>query len=135
MPRQEIVGQDLVSCEMAVDGSRFRMGFARPDGSICDLDLPSACLQSLVMTLPRMLAALLRARHGDESLRFVYPTAQVRIEQAAEPGKLILTLTTADGFEMAFALNDALFKAFEIARHRLEREAPNAPSSAVSPLN
>lgn len=116
MPLDEIIGQDLVSYEVAVDGSRFRMAFTRPDGGSCTLNLPSECLQALVMTLPRMMAEALRARHKDETLRLVYSAEMVRIEQASDPGKLILTLSTPDGFEVSFALGEPQIQALGTAR-------------------
>lgn len=101
---EEIVGQDLLAFDVAVDGSRFRMSFSRPDGSSAALNLPSDCLRAMVMSLPKMMSEVLRAQYKDDSLRLVYPAHMVRVEQAAEPSTLILTLATPDGFEVSFAL-------------------------------
>lgn len=107
----DIFGDELLAFDVAVDGSRFRMRFARPDGSAGALNLPSDCLQSLVMSLPKMMTEVLRARHRDESLRLVFPATMARIEQSADPSTVILTLATPDGFEVSFALNEALRRA------------------------
>lgn len=118
MPLDDIIGEELLAFDVAVDGSRFRMSFSRADGSAGALSLPSECLQALVMTLPKMMTEVLRARHHDESLRLVYPADMVRIEQASDPGKLILTLATPDGFEVSFALGEPQMNAIGAARER-----------------
>lgn len=116
MPLDEIIGQELLAYEVSVDGSRFRMSFTRLDGTSGVLNLPSACLQSLVMTLPRMMSEVLQASHKDENLRLVYPAERVRMEQAADPAKVILTLATPDGFEVSFSLEEQHLKAIEEGR-------------------
>lgn len=121
MERDDIIGQDLLSFDVAVDGSRFRMSFSRPDGSATALNLPSACLQALVMTLPKMMVEVLRARHRDDSLRLVYPAQSVRIEQASDPSAVILTLSTPDGFEVSFALGGTQLQAIAAAHATLRQ--------------
>jgi hypothetical protein len=56
------------------------------------------------MTLPVLLSKSLKAQHGDESLRVVFPLDNWRLEAAAGTKRLILTLTTPDGFEVTFSL-------------------------------
>jgi hypothetical protein len=94
---EDIVGKELVTYDIASDGSRFRMSFVCTDGKRGSLSLPTESLQALIMTLPRMMAQALRARHGDESLRLVYPAEAVRIEESRDPNRFILTLTTPVG--------------------------------------
>ncbi|MFG1479514.1 hypothetical protein V5F53_12735 [Xanthobacter sp. V4C-4] len=89
----EIIGQDLVSYDGAADGAA------------CAPSLPSECLQTRVMTLPRMMAEALRARHRGEALRMADPADTVRVGQSSDPRKLILTLSMPDGFEVSFALD------------------------------
>ncbi|MFG1344173.1 hypothetical protein V5F59_04715 [Xanthobacter autotrophicus DSM 431] len=126
MEREDIIGQELLSFDVAVDGSRIRMSFSRPDGSLTALNLPSDCLQAMVMTLPKMMAEVLRARHKDDSLRLVYPAHMVRIEQASDPSTLILTLATPDGFEVSFALGGRHLKTLAAAHASLERRPEGA---------
>ncbi|QRG06609.1 hypothetical protein EZH22_27410 [Xanthobacter dioxanivorans] len=119
MERDDIIGQDLLSFDVAVDGSRFRMIFSRVDGTATALSLPAGCLQALVMTLPKMMTEVLRARHKDETLRLVYPAHMVRVEQASDPSTLILTLATPDGFEVSFALGGSHLRTLAAAQARL----------------
>lgn len=130
MEADEIAAEHLLSFDVAVDGSRFRMTFGRADGTTGAISLPSDCLQALVMTLPRMMTEALRARHRDDSLRLVYPAASIRIEQASDPGKLIVTFGTPDGFEVSFALGEPQMQALE--RARAERRGRNIPAKDVS---
>lgn len=123
---QDIFGQDILSFDVATDGSRFRMRFSRPDGSAAALNLPADCLQAMVMTLPRMMAEVLRARHQDESLRLVYPTQRLRVEQASDPSTLILTLATTDGFEVSFALGSGQLQTLATAYATVSRRTNTA---------
>ena len=125
--RDDIIGQDLLSFDVAVDGSRFRMSFSQPDGSSAALNLPSDCLRALVMTLPKMMAEVLRAQYKDESLRLVYPAHMVRVEQASEPSTMILTLATPDGFEISFALGGRHLQTLAAAHAGIGRPGEAAP--------
>lgn len=100
----EIVGKELIAYDIASDGSWFRMSFTCTAGERGSLSLPTECLQALIMTLPRMMMQALRARHGDESLRLVYPAEVVHIEGSRDPNKFILSLTTPDGFAVSFSV-------------------------------
>lgn len=100
----EIEAAELSTFEIAPDGSRCKLHVVDTCGRPASLDLPSNCLTKLIMTLPRMATAALRARHRDDSLRIVYPVDRMRLEQAATEGTLILTLATPDGFEVSFSM-------------------------------
>jgi hypothetical protein len=104
MVGDEIVGQELITYDVASDGSRFRMSFTCSGGKQGSLSLPTECLRALMMTLPRIMNQALRARYGDESLRLVYPADLIRIERSFDPKTLILTLVTPDAFEVSFSL-------------------------------
>lgn len=123
MEQEDIIGQDLLSFDVAVDGSRFRMSFSQPDGSATALSLPADCLQAMVMTLPKMMTEVLRARHQDETLRLVYPAHMVRVEQASDPSMLILTLATPDGFEVSFALGGRHLRTLAAVHASLDQNA------------
>jgi hypothetical protein len=105
MAGEEIIGQELITYHVASDGSRFRMSFTCSDAKHGSLSLPTECLQSLIMTLPRMMKQALRARYGDESLRLVFPAELTRVERSFDPKTFILTLTTPDAFEVSFSLS------------------------------
>ena len=67
--------------------------------SICLLE----ALSGLLLTVPRILQCALDRRR-DESARIMQPLGTWRLEQVAGQGQLILTLTTPDGFNVAFTL-------------------------------
>jgi hypothetical protein len=67
--------------------------------------LTSTDVQKLIMTLPHLLSRALQAQHADASVRAVFPLSRWRLETATTPENLILTLTTPDGFEVAFSLS------------------------------
>jgi hypothetical protein len=104
MTGEEIVGQELITYDVASDGSRFRMSFTCAGGKQGALTSPTECLQALIMTPPRMMKEALRARHGDQSLRLVYPADLIRVERSFDAGIFILTLTTPNAFEVSFSL-------------------------------
>jgi len=100
---RELAGEWLTTWSVLPDGSRARLGFADNAGRPCQIDLPVAAVSGLLMTLPRVLQAALDHR-GDGSARVVHPLGTWALERAADPGLLVLTLTTPDGFSVAFAL-------------------------------
>jgi hypothetical protein len=102
---EDIVGKELITYEIAGDGSWFRMRFSCANGKPGSLSLPTECLQAFIMTLPRMMTQALWAQYGDERLRLVYPAESVRIERSPDPNAFIMTLTTADGFAVSFSLS------------------------------
>jgi hypothetical protein len=100
---RELVGEWLTTWSVSPDGSRARLGFADGAGRPCRIDLPVEAVSGLLMTLPRVLQAALD-RRGDGSARVVQPLGTWQLERAADPGRLILTLSTPDGFSVAFVL-------------------------------
>ena len=58
------------------------------------------------MTLPRILQSALDQREPGGALRVVYPLGAWQLEQMEHDQSLILKLGTADGFEVAFAVQD-----------------------------
>lgn len=100
---RELVGEVLTTWSVSPDGTRARLGFADGDGDPCRVELPVEAVSGLLMTLPAVLQAALH-RRGDTSARIVQPLGTWRLEEAAEPDMLILTLQTSDGFSVAFAL-------------------------------
>jgi hypothetical protein len=55
------------------------------------------------MTLPQLLSQALKAVTGNDAARYVFHLGKWHIEQAQSGEYLILTLTTIDGFQVAFA--------------------------------
>jgi hypothetical protein len=99
-----IDGKELTDFEVAADGATFCLNFTDAEGRPGSLTLPSDCLSGMIVTMPRMMTAALRAKYRDESLRMVYSMAAWSIEAAAGDQRLILMLRTPDGFEVSFAI-------------------------------
>lgn len=61
-------------------------------------------LGNLLMTLPALIETALQRRYRDAAFRFAYPIGSWSIEEAADPGSLIVTLRTRDGFGVSFSM-------------------------------
>ncbi len=97
------VAEGLTSWSVSGDGERVRFGFEDVAGRLRRLDLPFDAVSSLLLTIPQMLRAALRAR-GNRSARVVQSLGGWSLERAAGSGCLILTLSTPGGFDVAFAV-------------------------------
>jgi hypothetical protein len=95
----------LTTHQVAPDGSVICLNIETAGGRPITLRMPSFCVEQLLMTLPHLLSKALQARHGDVSLRAVFPLGDWRLEAAAGSKDYILTMSTSDGFEVAFALS------------------------------
>lgn len=102
VPVLDIAAAEMTKCEVASDGLAVRIGFVDASGQQCALALPIECLSALLMTLPALATAALRAQFQDSSLRLVYPLEQFRLEAIAGEPASILTLATPDGYEVSF---------------------------------
>jgi hypothetical protein len=105
----------MTTCEVANDGLAVRLRFVDASGQQCVIALPIDCLSSLLMTLPGLATAALRAQRGDPSLRIVYPLETFRLESVAGDPVTILTLATAGGFEVSFGLRQEAASALHAA--------------------
>jgi hypothetical protein len=119
----DITVATLTNCQVSTDGECVRLVFVDEAGGHGSLALPAVSLPALLMTLPALATAALRAQHGDSSLRMVYPLGGFRLEAAAGCPSRILTLATPDGFEVAFELRPETVEALHTA---IAMEAPNA---------
>ncbi len=97
----EMVGEGLTAWSVLPGGRRVQLGFEDAGGRCCRLNLPFDVLSALLMTIPRILRTALRAR-GDPSARVIQPLGAWQLERAAGTGCLILTLSTPNGFDVAF---------------------------------
>ena len=104
VPVKDIAAAGMTTCAVSSDGLAIRLGFVDASGQQCALALPIDCLSALLMTLPALATAALRAQYRDSSLRLVYPLEQFRLESIAGEQASILTLATPDGFEVCFRL-------------------------------
>jgi hypothetical protein len=114
-PAEDLIGQELLTYEVAADGSWFRMRFTCTNGKPASLSLPTECLHGLIMTLPKMMTQALSARYGDDRLRLVYPAEAVRFEASPDPNTFIMTLVTPDGFSVSFSLSGQQMRALSEA--------------------
>jgi hypothetical protein len=101
----ELIGRTLTNSQIDSTGDSFRLNFEAIDGRPASVTLPVECLNSLLMTLPRLLEQALKTRYRDDSLKLVYPTSGWTLETAVGSNQLILTLNTPDGFRVSFALS------------------------------
>jgi len=69
------------------------------------------------MTLPTLIENAMRTRFRDDSLRYAYTLGAWSLEQSRDPGTLMMTLGTADGFKVCFLMSreqaDALGRALD----------------------
>lgn len=100
----EIDAQALMTCGVADDGDAISLGFVDAAGNPATIRLSLKHVGVLVMTLPTLLQKALQTRYGDESLRYVYPLASWAVEQSTDPTQRMVTLQTADGFSICFAV-------------------------------
>jgi hypothetical protein len=105
---EPIEGRQLTRWVVMPGGSDIRLDLATAGGETRSVILPFDALSGLPMTLPRILQAALDMRSPDGSLRVAQALDYWRLEQARGEAALILKLATADGFEVAFAVNDKL---------------------------
>src|SRR5262245_43925640 len=107
-----INGAALTTFAVSPDGSMISINVTDENSNPGSLVLPADCLRSLIMSLPEMMQQALRRRYQDPSLRLVYPLGNWSLEASTEPGKLILTLSTGDGFAVSFAVTADELKRF-----------------------
>jgi hypothetical protein len=96
----------LSGLELAKDGACFTLQGVDRNGGDWSLNLPSDCLQQLILTLPNLALKALHAQHNDDTLRIVYPAHTCTVELASDQRTFILTLCTEDGFHVSFGLSD-----------------------------
>jgi hypothetical protein len=100
----EIETQALTICEVAPDGGAISLGFVDADGKPATIRLSLNQVGALAMTLPGLIDKALRARFGDQSLRYAYPLASWIVEQSSDPTQGMVTLRTVDGFSVCFSI-------------------------------
>jgi len=100
----KIDAQALTTCGVVDDGDAITLGFVDATGNPATVRLSLKEVGVLVMTLPTLLQKALQARYGDESLRYAYPLASWAVEQSTDPAQRMITLQTADGFSICFAV-------------------------------
>ncbi|TPG49297.1 hypothetical protein EAH89_21550 [Roseomonas nepalensis] len=102
-PTRGVAGERLTTWALSPDGRRVRLGFAQASGAASHLDFPVEVLSGLLLTLPCILERALALR-GETDARIAHPLSSWKVEQATEHNRLILSLSTTDGFGVAFTL-------------------------------
>lgn len=100
----EISVKSLTNCEVASDGGAISLGFEDTSGNPAAVRVSLNQVGALIMTLPGLLEAALKARYGDQSLRYAYPLASWALEQSTDATRRIITLETEDGFKVRFSM-------------------------------
>src|ERR1700752_2832352 len=94
----------LTTCRATADGAEIGLEFLDASGAPVRLDLPIEQAESLIMTLPQLLACALRQRTGDQDARYFFGLGEWGIESPKDQACLIATLKTPDGFEVCFGI-------------------------------
>jgi hypothetical protein len=100
--RRKIVSRRLTTCAVVRNGEAVRLDLVNEAGCPTSLELSLEQAQSLVMTLPRLIANAIQARTRNPDARHVFPAERWTIETTEDASCLLLTLGTADGFEVTF---------------------------------
>jgi len=100
----EIRVKSLTNCEVAADGGAISLGFEDVSGKAAAVSVSLNQIGALIMTLPGLLEAALKARYGDQSLRYAYPLASWVLEESTDTSQRIITLETEDGFKVRFSI-------------------------------
>lgn len=96
--------KELTTYQISEDGQTVELKVGDEAGGEASLRFKVSELGNLVMTLPSLIEAALKRQYRNTSFRFAYPLGSWSVEQAADPGSLIVTLRTQDGFGVSFAM-------------------------------
>lgn len=99
--------KSLTTCDVASDGGNVSLGFEDASGAFVAVHVSISQIGAMILTLPGLLEAALKVRYGDQSLRYTYPLASWRLEQASDASQRIITLETEDGFRVRFSIAKA----------------------------
>lgn len=103
----EITVKALTTCDVAPDGGAISLGFEDTTGKPAAVQVSLNQVGALIMMLPGLLERALKARYGDQSLRYAYPLASWVLEQSTDTSQRIITLETEDGFKVRFSIPKA----------------------------
>jgi hypothetical protein len=128
----EIASSKLTTCDVAPDANVITLNLVDAAGNPVSLRLPFGQAGALAMTLPGLLSKALKARCGNESLRYVFPLGEWLLEGAADGCTLIVTRKTVDGFEVSFGASLDLCRSLA---SDLKRESAVVPAVATARTN
>jgi hypothetical protein len=115
----------LTTCDVVEGGVEIRLNMVNDVGRPITIALPAHLASTLLLTLPRLMDRCLKELRG-EGTRLVFPIGCWGVEAAVEADAFILTLTTPDGFSVAFAVatDDARDLAETLQGHCAPSEIP-----------
>jgi hypothetical protein len=94
----------LTTCRVAEDGETIELGLADRFGAAVSVELPFEQAEAVAMTLPQLLTRAVKKRTASEDARYVFGLGEWSIEDTGDRNCLIVTLKTADGFEVSFGI-------------------------------
>jgi hypothetical protein len=100
--------RDLLRFEASADGTSASLIAVERHGELIALNFTVTCLSRLMLTLPKMIDAVVQQRGNHPGLRVVYPLDMLRVELAGDRTR-ILTLSTPDGFAISFTASAEKF--------------------------
>lgn len=96
--------KELTTYRISEDGESVVLRVRDETGAETQLSFPIEQLGNLVMTLPGVIEAALQRQYGDTSFRYAYPVGSWSVEGTVDPGGVIVTLRTTDGFGVSFSM-------------------------------
>jgi hypothetical protein len=128
--------RDLLRFEASADGTSASLIAVERHGELIALNFTVTCLSQLMLTLPKMIDAVVQQRGNHPGLRVVYPLDMLRVELAGDRTR-ILTLSTPDGFAISFTASAEKFAQIREKGARLSKQiaAPAQVSSWHSSSN
>jgi len=100
----KIISSNLTTCRVTDEGGTIELQLLDDSQRIVTLQLPFAQAETMVMTLPSLLASALRQQTGDQGARYVFGLGNWMLEVTKDGNSLITTLTTTDGFAACFGI-------------------------------
>jgi hypothetical protein len=94
----------LTTCDAVRDGEAVKLDFVDEGGNPISLLFSFEHAESIAMTLPRLLTRAVKAQTGQDNARYIFPLGQWLLEGLQDRESFILTLKTADGFEVSFRI-------------------------------
>jgi hypothetical protein len=99
----KIDARGLTGCSVVEGGERISLGMVDEKGEALELKVSASDACAIAMTLPTLLNLSMKEKFRDESLRYVFPLDDWKIETASDGKQIIVTLTTGQGYEVSFA--------------------------------
>ena len=100
----EIDVKELTTCSVSKRGETVSLKGLDQSGQEVSIRFPFRHAQAISMTLPHLLSRALVAQTGDKKARFVFRLGDWKLEDSKDNQNVIMTLQTADGFKVSFAL-------------------------------